>query len=94
MQYREAESGPTTFGHANGLIWNVRRCWASVRVRQPALISDQRFLWLPVARAGPGLQGRVYKAYILLDNESGMQPGRRAPSIASSTLISLLTACL
>ena len=46
------------------------------------------------SRAGPGLQGRVYMAYILLDNDSGMQPGRRAPSIVLSSLISLLTACL
>ena len=68
-----------------GAFWNVKRCRAPVRAIATALISDQRFLWLPVTRAGPGLQGRVCKAYVLLDNDSGMQPGRRAPSIASPT---------
>ena len=77
-----------------GVFGNVKRCRTPVRAIAIALISDQRFLWLPVTRAGPGLQGRVYKAYILLDNDSGMQPGRRAPSILLSSLISLLTACL
>ena len=82
------------FAHAKGRLGNVKRCQACVRAVALALILDRRFLWLPVTKAGTGLQWRVCKAYILLDNGSGMQPGRRAPSIVLSALISLLTACL